>query len=242
MAPTMSYEYYPCEDERYLNGLHIQKAFRDIYDVWSIMVDPEVSAADCEEIEDEEERADLADLKVDAGGWFMVTPTIRCSLEAILRKGWRIQLQRKASSSGKLAVIQSTTYWGPWRFDQADAYGPSLTAAHTILQFLNAVHAGTYRLWRSEDAGARGLFPGLPTGQALLKLDEARATAATAWVKIAETWAEYLEVWPIGSQWEELATYFTSHPDHPSKRTFLELRESAQNEEQPDTLEWGESR
>ena len=56
MALSKTYEHYPCEDERYLNGLHIQKAFRNLYDVRKIDVEPQVKAADCPEIEDEVER------------------------------------------------------------------------------------------------------------------------------------------------------------------------------------------
>lgn len=220
---SITYEIYPCEDERRLNGLHIEKAFRDIYDVWSINVPPQVAAADCDEIEDEDERAALADLTVDAGGWFMVTPTIRCSLEAIVGKGWRIQLHRKAVKSGNLSPIQSFTMWG-MVYDPADAYGSSLVAAHTVLRFLGEAQAGTHRLWRTPDAAARGLFPGVSVEQARRDLDIARATASAAWVQLAESWTHYLHEWPMNYHFTELGAYFDSHRDHPDRGRFTRLK------------------
>lgn len=222
MALSTTYEYYPCEDERHLNGLHIQKAFGRLYNVWKIEVDPQVKAADCPEIEDEAEREELADLTVDAGAWFMVTPTVRCSLEAIPGKGWRIQLHRRARSSGNLSPIQSFTMWG-MVYEIDDAYGPSLVAAHTVLEFLEAVSDGSYRLWRTADAGARALFPGVPVEQARAELDAARVTAARAWVQIADQWSHYLHQWPMKYQFEAVSAYFAANRDHPSREKFAAI-------------------
>lgn len=152
----MPTEVIPGEDPRTLNGLHIEKGIGKHYDVWKIYDEPHVDLETDEEVNIE---ADERFRRVDSGGWFDVTPTIRCSVDSIYGTGWRIQLHRYGIRSEKTTVIQSATYRESVTVPIDDGYLASALALHTVYRFLTDVQSGHYRLWKSSEAGTRALFP-----------------------------------------------------------------------------------
>lgn len=231
------------EDPRTLNGVHISKGLGDHYWVTTIYDDPHVNLED----DDEDEIDPTTDDRfrpVDAGASFDLTPTIVCSVNAVWGKGWRIQLLRRAVSSGNLGVIQSVTLWMEWAFPIDDAYLASAMALHECFGFLSAVRRGEYRLWKTPESGARALFPngpvagafvgstnrggrayiGTPPDEALQRLDLEISRVVLAWVDLVGQWEHWMHNWPLAAQFRDFDRYFAKHPDHSSRERFKSLR------------------
>lgn len=241
-AVWMSGDVIAGEDPRTLNSVHISKGLGDHYWVTMIYDDPHVNLED----DDEDEIDPTTDDRfrpVDAGASFDLTPTIVCSVNAVWGKGWRIQLLRRAVSSGKLGVIQSVTLWMEWAFPIDDAYLASAMALHECFGFLTAVQRGENRLWKTPESGARALFPngpvagvfvgsnrgarayeGTPPDEALQRLDLEISRVVLAWVDLVGRWEHWMHNWPLAAQFRDFERYFAKHPDHSSRERFNSLR------------------
>jgi hypothetical protein len=90
----------PGEDPRTLNGIHLTKALNDHYETWTIYDDPRVEVNDDDEEDVYASAVAVESSRVDSGGFFDLTPIIRCSVNAIYGVGWRIQLRRFGVSTG----------------------------------------------------------------------------------------------------------------------------------------------
>ena len=237
----MDSESMPGEDPRTLNGIHLTKALNDHYETWTIYDDPRVEVNDDDEEDVYASAVAVESSRVDSGGFFDLTPIIRCSVNAIYGVGWRIQLRRFGVSTGNSTVIQSATY----RYLPIDdAYLAAAVALHTGYRFLTAVEKGESKHWRLPEAGARALFPsgavkgayepaarpyivpyeGVAPEQAPARLAAERARAAAAWVDLMDRWSHWFHNWPIDDQFDDFARYFAESGPDDVRARFKQLR------------------